>query len=477
MNVNTMTSQLTNKLIIDENIIYPIDLKEINLDKKYLKKNTENKYKFFGKSVMSSYPEMVRNTTFRKDYDSYNYSKDTLSKTLLEEIIFNNCPQHLINKCSSYSVVMNDKFLFTNCENILNEEAVEINDKKQKNGGYKTTYSLSKIEDNTFIQNKTFVAKNELFKPLTKFKYSFDFKGHCYDSDKIYKIHKNSSNKLEEICSLYLNDIWRERLPLQIQLIKSTSTTGKNTFNLIHNSNNTTIKRFMNYSECEEITSNIFINNNCQQVHNTKVEPIYVKLKMKNVKITHLGFLGSKIPILSCVKSKIFNKYARNKKCSEIINSPCYIFDTSEPIGFVKKIEIWFKSLKTKKWVFLKNTTLNFNGLNSCFEEDIIPIFSNFNDFTGLETIELKIIPTEFINTSDIRIAVYGIIPGHVQNNKNNDEDCEIVNYCVNTHTPLSPKYILKHGGFWSRNSEPHLRSKGLNKQKSKEMNKILSEI
>ena len=262
---------------------------------------------------------------------------------------------------------------------------------------------------------------------------------------------------MQEVCDKIIYE--PSCLPLEIKRLESCASDGKKYFNLKHNCDNYYYP--INYGSIEyENDDELVVTNspNSLNLIKNRCDPIYVKINQKGkFNITHIGFLGSKIPVKSFYKKKSKETNKQLRYCKRLTRKICHMYDSSVGFSYVKKIEIWFRGDKTKKWNFLKHVTLNFNGLTSCFEENIVPIFTNFNETQGLNTNELKIIPIEYVNAPSIRIAIYGNINKETKNKTNNSDDKNIVEYTVSKRN--NDKYILKdshshHGYLMERNKK-----------------------
>ncbi len=357
---------------------------------------------------------------------------------------------------------MNDDTLFNYGEELLKELSIDIKKCKKDNWFSHTKDIIYTLPVKNNIEDYFGLSAKEI-KKIENNNY-FIFNGKVYDSDKIYRINYASTNKLLEVAPISIYE--PEILPQEIKQLSSNATNKKRKsvdcdrgcgdYNLIHNEKN-------NYYYNKIIDRNINIENdndifNFNYGGNLKVtmikeraEPIYVKINCKeNFTVTHLGFLGSKIPIFSCSSAKI-KKIIKNGK--KVLSKSILLYNSSIPYSFVKKIEIWYKGNVTKNWNHLKNVVLKWNGFNACFEEDIVPIFNNINGTDGIRTIELKIIPTEYVNAPSLRIAVYGKINNgnngnngrNGKNGKNNIStvDCVVTKPYVNGH-------IFKFGGNYN---------------------------
>lgn len=334
-------------------------------------------------------------------------------------------------------VRMNTEFLFNEAEDILKDLSVEISKTRDKYGKTLTTYSVPAIAE---------VYNIETFDNL-KFQDTFMFKGKCYDKNMIYRLNLGSSNKLQPICPVEIHI--SENLPDTVKLLQTSASDGEMYYNLCHGNNSSRTKHnIIEYENDEEVINLSNISNTTQNLIKKREKPIYVKILNKgNFKLTHLGVLGRTVPILSYVKKKEYSKNLNGRKMSRLENQPFNILDTSVPISYVKKFEIWFRGIKTKKWNYLKTINLGLHNLTACYEEEIVTI----NDLDGLETSELKIIPLEYMNKPIIRIAVYGIgVKSDAKKNiKQKDEAIE--KYTITNYDDLSKNNkLIKHGNNWN---------------------------
>lgn len=366
-----------------------------------------------------------------------------------------------------HDIPMKTNFLFTDAEAILEELAISKNKRKNKcqYGQNLTIYSLPVTGQINMVQDSQ-VQNDQMF--LFKSKY--------YDLKMIYKINLSTSDKLDTICSSNLLE--PDNLPYPVKQLESSASNGKSYFNINrainfkYNSRTNSHVEFENESEI--LNSNNFT---CFNLIKKTCEPIYVKINSKSkYKITHLGFLGCAVPVITYCKKQHSLGQKTNRKMSAKLYKSFHILDTAAPLSYVKKLEIWFRGSKTKKWYFLKTINLGFSGLIACYQEELVPIYNNFNDLEGLETSELKIIPLEYVNSPTIRIGVYGFLINETNPNskKGFDENCEIVNYIIKDSTKSDK--ILKYGKNW--NSTPYEYMKNFkNKKKRQFENQILNEI
>ncbi len=411
----------------------------MDLDAKiYVRELGKDKYN--GKSIIKN-PYYNNESSINDHYQKTNNFK----MTEFDEFIIDDCPTKLNIE---NPVKMNTDLLFTHGIELLEENAIEKKITKSH-----TIYTLPctyEIEDNYNYHNKSNFIND------TKFM----FKGKLYDIDKIYNINSSTSSKLHEVCSIYLEE--PNYLPSNIQKLVTNSYDGYHYYNLNHADINYYKYSNYNYNNEHEYEddNDIKINNASSQYiyHKKACPPIYVKINQKGkFNITHLGFLGNKVPSKTFYKKN--KEIYQNRRYCHKLKKLIHMYDSTLNLSYVKKIEIWFRGSKTKKWIFLKNVTLNLNGLTSCYQEDIIPIFDNFNDTSGLETVELKIIPLEYINYPSLRIAVYGNVFKETKNKTYTPDDSNTVNYVLTKIN--NSKFINKNDMYIydnSYNSKNHKR-------------------
>jgi hypothetical protein len=344
--------------------------------------------------------------------------------------------------CKS-DIEMNTEFLFETAEELLKEYSIDINKTKDTYGKKSIVYTLpvtGQIDMN--LDPRTALKKDESL---------FLFKGKYYDSSIIYRINLAHSDKLNPVCPSKLEE--PECIPPSIQLIQTSASDGNRYFNLIHSSNLSFTYGWRGRGtiefEHEDEIKNSSCSNSSYTLVKEKCNPIYVKINQKGqTKITHLGFLGCPVPVLIYTRKRPSTKYGKmQRKTYNKMMKSFHILDTDTPISYVKKLEIWFRGSKTKKWNFLKVVNLSLNGLTACYQEEVIPIFSNFNDLEGLETTELKIVPLEYVNSPSIRIACYGTVQSQFKHKTKTGDECETVNYTVTK--PDYSNLMIKHGSHW----------------------------
>ncbi len=150
--------------------------------------------------------------------------------------------------------------------------------------------------------------------------------------------------------------------------------------------------------------------------------------------ITHIGLIGSSPCILSVKKNTN--------------NERIHFFDyaNTDPT-FITKFELYYKSLKTKKWVWIKNYSLGTNWFDAITKEQVIDLTEFSNGYTdGIETNELRIVPTEYFGSPYMKVAVYGT--DKTGTNKSKSFADELVGYRIST-TNNSEK-MFKRGYGWS---------------------------
>ncbi len=397
-----------------------LELKEFYRDK-------GSKPKESGKSLMSCQPTYYRfngnsiNQELSKDIPGYLTEFDRISDLNLTN-----------------SVTMNSEFLFNEAEEILKELAVDVNKVCDGYGIKNISYSLPVI-DYLDIPEKILNTRNDYF--LYKSKY--------YDSNMVYRVNPNTTCKLDLVCPAEIEEPDFSEISPDIQTLNSSASDGKYYYNIFPGLNIKSNSRYdCEYGKSEDIIGSSANGSNIGgQVYKNKSSPIYVKINTKgSVKITHLGFLSGRIPVITWYKKR--NEFAK-KKFSRIARKPCHILDTKDSIPYVKKVEIYFRSKITKKWIFLKNVSFGQSGLSSCYHEEIIPINSNMYDIDGIETTEFKIVPTEYVDFPSIRIGVYGIVKREYKNKTKTGDNCDVVNYTISNPFTNSTK-TLKHGGHWN---------------------------
>jgi hypothetical protein len=384
-----------------------------------------------GKSLMSKQPTC------------YSYYNNTINQKLSKDI-----PGFLteFDKISEINllrdVTMNSEFLFNEAEELLKELAVDVN----KVGGGYSDYGNKQF---SYALPVTDYMDDTPVKTLRNFKDNyFLYKSKYYDSNMVYRTNPSSSSKLDLVCSAEIDEPDFSEISPFIQKLETSASDGKYYYNLNHGINVKSSGWGYEYSKSDSIVGSSTNGSNLGgQIYKKKADPIYVKINTKgSVKVTHLGFLSGRIPIVTWWKKRT---ELQKKKYSNLVRKPCYILDTSNPIPFVKKAEIFFRSKITKKWIFLKYVSFSQYGLASCFHEDIVPINSNMFDIDGLETVELKIVPTEYVERPSIRVAIYGIVKKEYRNKNKSGDGCEVVNYTISSPCNNSNQ-VLKHGNHWN---------------------------
>ncbi len=399
-----------------------LELKQLYRDKGFRTKAS-------GKSLMSKY------------VTGYRYS-DTINQELSKDI-----PGYLteFDKISEINltkdVTMNSEFLFNEAEELLKELAVDVN---RVGGGYndygnkQISYALPVTD---YMDTPTSSLKN--FRDNY-----FLYKSKYYDSNMVYRTNPSTSAKLDIVCPAETEEPDFSSISPDIQKLETSASDGKYYYNINHGINVQSVRWGYEYSKGDDIVGSSANGSNFGgQVYKKKSSPIYVKINTKgNVKVTHLGFLSGRIPVVTWWKKRT---ELQKKKYSNLARKPCYILDTSDPIPYVKKVEIFFRSKLTKKWIFLKHVSFGQYGLSSCYNEEIVPIFSNMFDIDGLDTVELKIVPNEYVDTPSIRVAVYGIVKKEYKNKNKSGDGCEVVNYTISSPCNTSTQ-ALKHGKHWN---------------------------
>ncbi len=186
-------------------------------------------------------------------------------------------------------------------------------------------------------------------------------------------------------------------------------------------------------SEPKYINSNNLISN--------KSPAITVKFsQISKPIITHIGLIGSSPCILSLKKNTN--------------NERIHFFDyaNTDPL-YITKFELYYKSLKSKKWVFLKNYSLGTHWFDAITKEQIIDLTEFSNGYSdGVETNELRIVPTEYYGHPYMKVAVYGLDKLELGKTKSESED--LVGYQISTIN--NSKKMFKHGYKWSYKNESY---------------------
>ncbi len=430
----------------------------MDLDAKLIDRDTAID-KYHGKSI-------IKNTSRILNENNDTYLKSNSSRiTEFDEIVGLIYPDILNRKGE---ITMNNEVLFNYGKELLENIAI---DKIKCNGlnTSQTIYTLPCTYEIEEPQNNVVKTEN-----------TFTFKGKLYDYDKIYKINSTKSSKLEEVCNQKLEI--PTILPENIKELNSTATNGRHYFNLFHDCDNYYYHNnnftYIAYENDEELIKQ----NNSESANNSytlvkKVcDPIYVKINQKGkFDVTHIGFLGSKVPIMSFYNKKKSKESKETQKqlryCRKLTKKVSHIYDKNVGFAYVKKVEIWFRGIKTKKWNYLKTVTLNYNGLNSYFDEDVISVFNNINSTEGIVTNELKIVPLEYVNKPMIRIAVYGNVVKDLKYKTTNGDNMISVEYGF--YTPNDKKYMLKDSEYRGKNWYSYFDDHAKTKRK-RELNNIM---
>jgi hypothetical protein len=320
-------------------------------------------------------------------------------------------------------LIMNNELLY-DAEDLLQEYCIDTYQSKGIYGEKIITYNLPVTgQIDMYLDPNTRLKKDDDL---------FVFRGKNYDSSMIYRMNSDNCNNLKVVCSSTLEV--PQSIPESIQLIKTSASDGEQHYNLTHSTNYThtecTWSGYVHFEHDGEITPPLCTTHSKYILIKNKCLPIYVKINEKNkTKITHLGFLGSRMPVITYKRNKSSLRFERNNGNKS--TKPFHILDTNIPISYVKKLEIWFRGSKTKKWNFLETIQLSSNGLTACYQEEIVPIFSHFNDLNGIELTELKIIPLEYVNNPTIRIACYGTMETQTNHKIKVDNDCKTIGYTI----------------------------------------------
>lgn len=383
---------------------------EIKLTQR-LKGNPSNK------SMMYNTLYSSKSITFNSDRENIN----DISTFDIELINSNNGIQSFIQLFKN-NLTFNNSFIFTNAINLLEQHAIS---KKKHITSYNTNtqiwYELPVIQQLSldFWNNET---------PS-----SFIINRKKYNTSNIYHHY---GHKLHTLCPIILPEPTLPDNIYEIEVCKNN--------NQLHHSYNYDFKYFstnlsnLDYQKQHHLQKTI-IKQQC--------DPIHIKIKQKNgCQVTHIGILGCKPSVI---------QYKHNK-----YNDSIYTFDNYSTISYVTQFSLYFKCAITKKWTFLKQIHTNLNGIQSTYNEDIIPLL---NGTEGIHLTELKIIPTEYVNEPSIRIACYGYTQKHITPIK------ETVTYIIEQTSNKNNK-IIKRGKHWNWNwNKKH--------NKHREKNNILSYI
>ncbi len=343
-------------------------------------------------------------------------------------------------------IPLNDKLLFENVEKILEESNYKVETKYDKNTQSKdkiyyveTKGDLQDYIDRDYLKRERQANK----KPNT-----FDFFNKRYEYHWLYRM--GEAGNLTPMCPLeipfpiLLENVVQIPSKSSIKHLK-----GNISCDLIHESPNYKYHSHSDYiwydknkfktdTEVYDFLYSTIRTNIPISLKQERGPPIIIKLETKavsNVYVTHLGLIGSK-PIGLPIK--------RAGTCD-----PMVFFDASETSPcYITKFELYYKSIKSKKWVFLKSYTLEPYYLNALFKTQIINLteFYNGND-SGLITNEFKIIPTEYVGEPVMRVGVYGYLPKSKTNSKQSDSD-NLTAYVISNVNKTNK--MIKRGRYWS---------------------------
>lgn len=325
--------------------------------------------------------------TVRKvHYPSQNisiYSRDKPGFISEFEQILKETAPGLMNKCLKtgvYDVItMNDAFLFTELENVLQSLAVRVSTRKMPRrwtrafptyGKVCKVYSLPVTADIRKHDNTVIPKKNILFK------------GHTYSPDFVYD-YVQSTGTLKIFCECVAPI--PACLPLNIVPIRSRCE--------IYSQNNKKIEslrytrdNFTSVSTHETYDELISRYPGCGK--RVVKQPVSIRMHCEEKStVTHIGFLA----------------YTPRVRTSDAL----HILSRNYRLEFTK-FEIWYRSSRDKRWCFLKHAILKNKGIHPHLDEQIISISDNFQSLEGISTTEFKIVPHQSVENLFGRCFLYG---------------------------------------------------------------------
>ncbi len=437
-----------------------------------------------------AYKEQLRNTEPDKhngksmmfnhhDY-RYNYYGPTLQSS--NEIVqfytgnkVTNLEAELIEQKPSFAnelftsptgdLALNSAWLFEQVPELLETHQVKTTHQynkfsmqKEKIYWLKPVGELEEYVDKSYIKN---IAREE------KIKNAFTFLTGKYTYGQVYRLADSGK----------LTPLFPDTVPMPVlgnsavQLAtRATTQRGTRSYscNLSHES--------PSYTYCYTQYQNKFKSDGdiCDYVYKHNSEPKYINgnnlisakspaitIKFSQISkpvITHIGLIGSSPCILSIKKNTN--------------NERIHFFDyaNTDP-AFITKFELHCKSLKTKKWVWLKNYSLGTSWFDAITKEQVIDLteFSNGHS-DGIETNELRIVPTEYFGVPFMKVAAYGV--NKTDSKKSKLESDDLVGYQLSTINKSNK--MFKHGFNWSAAS---YYSHGLDKKTNKEAKRKLDNL
>ncbi len=394
--------------------------------------------KYNGKSMMFNH-ENSRRTSNNQVVDLFYSSKVTkLESELIEQK--SSFANELFTKPYS-ELVLNSAWLFEQVPELLETHQVKTthmynksNMKKEKIYWLDPVGDLEEYVDKSYIKN---IAREE------KIKNVFTFLTGKYTYGQVYKLADSG-----KLTPLFPDTIPMPELGTSIVQMASRATMQRGmrsySCNLTHDSASYTFNYTRNqykFKSDGEICDYVYKHNsepkyiNSNNLIASKAPAITIKFsQIAKPVITHIGLIGSAPCVLSVKKNTN--------------NERIHFFDyaNTDP-AFITKFELSYKSLKTKKWVWLKNYSLSSNWFDAITKEQVIDLteFSNGHS-DGIETNELRIVPTEYYGDPYMRIAVYGI--NKTGSGKTKSESDDLVGYELSTINKSNK--MLKRGHGWS---------------------------